>query len=138
MLCGACEGLHHVVERGEIWTLAINRNQNLLGKSMLVLNHHREHVSELTPEEWAALHPYVTRVTAALDGLFAPDRYNLAFLMNLDVHVHLHVVPQNASPREWRGETYVDTHFGSLFGTEQRLVPEETLNALTDTVSERL
>jgi diadenosine tetraphosphate (Ap4A) HIT family hydrolase len=58
--------------------------------------------------------------------------------MNLDVHVHLHVVPRYASPREWRGETYVDTHFGSLFGTEQRLVPEETLNALADAVRERL
>jgi diadenosine tetraphosphate (Ap4A) HIT family hydrolase len=117
MLRGACEGLHHVVERGEFWTLAIKRNQNLLGKSMLVLNHRREHVSELIPEEWATLHPYVTRVTAAPDGLFAPDHYNFAFLMNLDVHVHLHVVPRFASPREWRGETYGDTHFGSLFGT---------------------
>ena len=51
MVCGVCEGLHHAVERGEYWTLALNRNQNLLGKSMIVLNRHRESVPELDTEE---------------------------------------------------------------------------------------
>ncbi len=85
---------------------------------MLVFNHHRERVSELTTEEWAGLHPYLARTTAALDSLFAPDQYNLAFLMNLDAHVHLHVVPRYASPRKWRGQTYTNPHFGSLFDAE--------------------
>ena len=47
--------------------------------------------------------------------------------MNLDAHVHLHVVPRYASAREWRGETYTDPHHGSLFGAEERLVSETTL-----------
>ena len=127
-----------MVERRELWTLAINRNQNLLGKSVLVLNRHCERVLELTAEEWADLHPYVARVTAALDSLYAPDSYNLAFLMNLDAHVHLHIVPRYASPRQWRGETYSDPHYGSLFGTEERSVTEETLEALADAVKGRL
>ena len=127
-----------MVERRELWTLAINRNQNLLGKSVLVLNRHCERVLDLTAEEWANLHPYVARVTAALDSLYAPDSYNLAFLMNLDAHVHLHIVPRYASPRQWRGETYSDPHYGSLFGTEERSVTEETLEALADAVKGRL
>ena len=127
-----------MVERGALWTLAINRNQNLPGKSVLVLDRHCERVSDLTPEEWADLYPYVARVTAALDDLFAPDAYNFAFLMNLDAHVHLHIVPRYATRREWRGETYVDPHYGSLFGPEERLVTDETLDVLVDAVKDRL
>ena len=138
MNCNLCEGLRHVVERGELWTLALNLNQNLPGRCVLVLNRHCERVSDLTTEEWADLHPYVARVTAALDDLFAPDAYNFAFLMNLDAHVHLHIVPRYASRREWRGETYVDPHYGSLFGQEERLATEETLDTLVDAVKGRL
>jgi diadenosine tetraphosphate (Ap4A) HIT family hydrolase len=76
------------------------------------------------------LRPYIGRVTAALDGLFAPDLYNFAFLMNYDAHVHLHVVPRYSSQREWRGGTYTDPHYGSLFGTEQRPASEEALGKL--------
>ena len=72
MSCVLCNGLRHVVERGELWMLALNLNQNLPGKCVLVLNRHCERVAELTAEEWAALHPCVTRTTAALHSLFAP------------------------------------------------------------------
>jgi diadenosine tetraphosphate (Ap4A) HIT family hydrolase len=138
MACGVCAGLRHIVERGEFWTLALNLNQNLPGRTLLVLNRHREHVSGLTAEGWTGLHPCIARTTAALDDLFGPDQYNFAFLMNLDSHVHLHVVPRYASPRTWRGETYTDQHYGSLFGTEQRPALEEDLTALADTLRKRL
>jgi diadenosine tetraphosphate (Ap4A) HIT family hydrolase len=136
--CNLCHGLRHIVERGEHWTLALNGNQNLPGKSVLVLNRHREGVSDLTAEEWASLHPYTGRVTSALDGLFAPDLYNFAFLMNLDAHVHLHVVPRYASPVQWRGETYADEHYGSLFGSEQKSASEEALDELAEALRSRL
>lgn len=136
--CGLCEGLRHVVERGEHWTLALNLNQNLPGRCVLVLNRHRESVPEVATEEWDALRPEISRVTAALDGLFAPDLYNFAFLMNLDAHVHLHVVPRYASPRGWRGETYADPHYGSLFGKEQRPASEEMLVELAGALRSRL
>jgi len=71
---------------------------------------------------------------AALDSLFAPEQYNFAFLMNLDTHVH--VVP--GTLRRGGGETYTDPHFGSLFGTEERLVTEDALVALSGAVRERL
>jgi diadenosine tetraphosphate (Ap4A) HIT family hydrolase len=126
--------LRHVVERGELWTLALNRNQNVPGKSVLALNRHCERVQDLTAQEWTSLHPYTERITAALDELFAPDLYNFAFLMNFDAHVHLHVVPRYASPVEWRDETYADEHYGSLFGKEQRPASEEALDELAETL----
>ena len=137
-VCNLCENLRHVVERGELWTLALNRNQDLPGKSILVLNRHCERVSDVATEEWASLHPYAKRVTSALDTLFAPDLYNLAFLLNFDAHVHLHVVPRYASPVEWRGETYTDEHYGSLFGKEQLPASEEALEELAEGLRGRL
>ncbi len=136
--CNLCEGLRHVVERGELWTLVLNRNQDLPGKSILVLNRHCERVPDLTAQEWASLHPYTERVTLALDDLFAPDVYNFAFLMDFDAHVHLHVVPRYASPVEWRGETFTDEHYGSLFGRERRLASEETIDESTEALKRRL
>ncbi len=136
--CNLCYGLRHFVERGELWTFALNRNQNLPGKSLLVLNRHCERVPDLTAEEWASLRPHTARATAALDYLLAPDLYNLAFLMNLDAHVHLHIVPRYASPVEWRGETYTDPHYGSLFGKEQRPASEGALRELAGALESRL
>ena len=70
------------------------------------------------------------RVERSLDPLFAPDLYNLAFLMNMDKHVHLHVVPRYRGAREWHGESCTDPHFGTLFGTEERRPPEQWMRAL--------
>ena len=137
-ICNLCENLRHVVERGELWTLALNRNQDLPGKCILVLNRHCERVSDLAAEEWASLHPHMKRVTSALGTLFAPDLYNFAFLMNFDAHVHLHVVPRYASPVEWRGETYTDEHYGSLFGRELHSASKGTLEELAERLRGRL
>jgi diadenosine tetraphosphate (Ap4A) HIT family hydrolase len=85
-----------------------------------------------------SLHPYAERVTSALDGLFAPDLYNLAFLMNFGAHVHLHVIPRYASPVRWRDEMYADEHYGSLFGGEQRPASEGAFDELAETLRSRL
>ena len=105
---------------------------------MLVLTRHSESISDLTAEEWAALRTHMGRLTEALDRIFHPDLYNFAFLMNLDTHVHLHVIPRYASPHEWRGEKYEDPHFGSLFGGEQRPASVAALEELTRALSGRL
>lgn len=133
-----CERLRHVVERSELWTLALNRNQDLPGEEMLVLNRHCERGPDQTSQEWAFLHPLAKRVTSALGDLFAPDLYNLAFLMNFDAHVHLHVGPRYAYPIEWRGETFREEHYGSLFGNEHRPASEAELDALAEALRNRL
>jgi len=44
------------IELGTIWTVALNRNQNLLGKTMLILNRPSESVAEVDPHEWRSIH----------------------------------------------------------------------------------
>jgi diadenosine tetraphosphate (Ap4A) HIT family hydrolase len=123
-----------VVEERPHWTLVVNRNQNLLGKCMLVLERMCTAVVELEPAEWAALHAEIGRTVRALDRLFQPDQVNLAFLMNLDAQVHLHVIPRYAADREWRGQRFTDPHWGSSFGPEQQVLPTEHLAALASEI----
>lgn len=127
-----------LIEAGKLWSLVLNRNQNLLGKCMVVLNREETDVTRLTEQEWSDLRWYLRRVTAALDSLFQPDTYNFAFLMNEDHWVHLHVVPRYEGPREWAGERFEDHHFGSLFGTEQRVLGADALLRLSRAVAAAL
>jgi diadenosine tetraphosphate (Ap4A) HIT family hydrolase len=119
-----------LIDAGPLWTLAVNRNQSLLGKTMLVANRPVTSVAALDPAEWVDLHRQIGCVTTALDHLFRPDQVNHAFLMNADAQVHLHVVPRYRRERTWNGHTFTDPHFGELFGTEQRVLDAPGLTAL--------
>ena len=136
--CALCRKLEYPVFRGSHWIVSLNINQNLLGKVILVLNRHFEDVTGLSSEEWGALHDDLGRVRSAIDQLFAPDHYNFDFLMNVDPHVHLHVMPRYASSRNWLGEIFTDSHFGTLFGTEHRRLPDEWMIALAEELRARL
>jgi diadenosine tetraphosphate (Ap4A) HIT family hydrolase len=82
-----------VVRESLFWRSVINRNQNLLGKTFIALRRHEEEVAGLTLEEWAELRVEVRWLTERVQQAFAPDHFNYAFLMNVDPHVHLHVIP---------------------------------------------
>src|SRR2546425_281341 len=97
-----------VVQQSSYWRVAINRNQNLLGKLLISLLRHEEAVNALTADEWSDLHAEIDWATGRLRVAFAPDHFNYAFLQNQDRHVHLHVIPRYASPRALAGETFSD------------------------------
>ena len=100
-----------IIEQGAYWTLVLNRNQNLLGKVMLVANRSVEQVSELTSDEWITLHTQIRRTTTALTTAFHPDHYSYAFLQNQDRQVHLHVIPRYATLRTFEGLTFSDADY---------------------------
>ncbi len=127
-----------VVERAGSWTLAVNRNQNLLGKSILVLDRPCAAVTELTPDEWAELHQQIGRATTALAALFEPDQFNYAFLMNVDAQVHLHIIPRYQSARTWNGLEFADPNWGRAFGHEIRLLEADQLTHLAHEISSAL
>lgn len=119
-----------VVQEGDVWVLAVNRNQNLLGKTMLVLRRPCSAVIDIDQTEWSLLQAEIVRVTSGLRSLFQPDQFNYAFLMNVDAEVHLHVIPRYATPRTWRGREFTDASWGRPFGTDQVALPSEDLAAL--------
>jgi diadenosine tetraphosphate (Ap4A) HIT family hydrolase len=127
-----------VVETGSTWTIAVNLNQNLLGKALVILNRQCQSVTDLTIAEWTDLHAQLRRLRVALDVLFEPDQYNDAFLMNLDRQVHLHVVPRYQAIRTWFDQQFDDPHWGELFGREQRVLEPDKLERLRDQIRARL
>jgi len=127
-----------IVEETAHWTLAVNRNQNLLGKLMLVARRPVTSVVELQADEWLELRHEMGRARAALDALFQPDHYNHAFLMNIDAEVRLHIVPRYRADREWSGAVFSDPHYGVLFRTEQRLLDVAALTDLAGAIREQL
>jgi diadenosine tetraphosphate (Ap4A) HIT family hydrolase len=127
-----------VLREGPLWRAALNRNQDLLGKIVLVLRREADDVLDVTAEEWASFPDEVRRVRTAVDALFRPDAWNHAFLMNLDRQVHCHVVPRYAGERRWNGEVFRDPHFGEVFGPEQRLLSATQLEDLREEVRAQL
>lgn len=128
--CGLCHTARWQVWAHQYWSLYLNDNQNLLGKAMLALNRHCESVLELTGDEWIQLRVGVQEAEHALERLFRPDHYNPMFLMNLDRHVHLHLVPRYATVRTYAGQDFQDRDFGSLATRPARHMTDEWLNGL--------
>jgi diadenosine tetraphosphate (Ap4A) HIT family hydrolase len=71
-----------VIRESTHWRIAINRNQNLLGKLLIALRRHEESVSELTAEEWSGLRDELRWAVGRIDKAFRPDHFNYALLRN--------------------------------------------------------
>ena len=124
----------------EYWTLVLNHSQRFLGACFWALNRHIETITELTPEEWAALHPQLIRVTDVLKQHFQPDHFNYVFLQNQDRHVHMHILPRYASPRDFVGITFDDPDYPSHYTVPgpSRLLPPEQLDVIARTLRDTL
>jgi len=125
-----------ILEHGVYWTAALNRNQNLLGKVMLVVNRPVDQVILLQDKEWEDLHRQARRVTAALTAVFHPEHFNYAFLQNVDRQVHLHVIPRYASSRAFGGALFDDPDYPGHYAVpaESRALTLEQVVALAETV----
>jgi diadenosine tetraphosphate (Ap4A) HIT family hydrolase len=105
------------------WRIALNRNQNLLGKLIVALRRHEEAVTGLSSDEWTDLRDQIGWATGRLRAAFAPDHFNYAFLGNQDRHVHLHVIPRYAGGRLVAGEEFEDADYPDHYrpGVDRRL-----------------
>jgi diadenosine tetraphosphate (Ap4A) HIT family hydrolase len=113
-----------VLRESAHWRIAINRNQNLLGKTMVILRRHEESVARLSPDEWRELGGEIEWLTGRLREAFAPDHFNYAFLQNQDRHVHLHVIPRYATARGIAGVGFDDPDYPGHYrvpGPERRV-----------------
>jgi diadenosine tetraphosphate (Ap4A) HIT family hydrolase len=97
------------------WRTFINRNQNLLGKTVIALKRHEEDVALITEDEWRELHDEVRWAVECVRAAFEPDHFNFSFLMNMDHHAHLHVVPRYVETRELAGVVFSDDDYPSAY-----------------------
>jgi diadenosine tetraphosphate (Ap4A) HIT family hydrolase len=134
-ICGALETpvLHETAH----WRTALNRNQNLLGKLIVVLRRHEEDVTALSADEWSDLRGEIRWATARLRRAFEPDHFNYSFLQNQDRHVHLHVIPRYATPRRIADLTFEDDSYpGHYVAGEERLVEPDVVAGIAQALSD--
>jgi diadenosine tetraphosphate (Ap4A) HIT family hydrolase len=128
-----------VLRESELWRIALNRNQNLLGKTIVVLRRHIEDVTLLSPEEWTELHAEVGWTTGRLRRAFSPDHFNYSFLQNVDRHVHLHVLPRYVGRREIAGVPFSDPDYPARYlqpAAEESIVGADVLAAIAGALDE--
>ena len=139
MACALCapELQTPVLRESRHWRTALNRNQNLLGKTIVVLRRHEEAVAALSADEWTELQGELGWVTERLRRAFAPDHFNYAFLQNEDRHVHLHVIPRYAGSRVVGNVTFDDSAYPHHYrpGEERRLGSEQ-IDAIAAAIAE--
>lgn len=107
-----------VIREAVHWRTFINRNQNLLGKTVIALKRHEEDVALITEDEWRELHDEVRWAVERVRAAFDPDHFNFSFLMNMDHHAHLHVVPRYVETRELAGVVFSDDDYPSAYQQE--------------------
>ncbi|MDP2641460.1 MAG: HIT family protein [Candidatus Yanofskybacteria bacterium] len=83
------------------WRVGLHPDQRYLGRSLIMLNRHAEDLLEMTQEERGELFQILRMLTDALTKLFSPNKFNYASLGNEMPHLHLHVIPRYASPRQF-------------------------------------
>lgn len=117
--CPLCPPTRGVIAENMHWTLVLNENQVTLGRVFFALKRHETDATALTPPELAALWTFAAQTKRALLALFAPQHFNYLFHMNLTPHVHMHIYPRYALPREWDGEAFPDTRFGEHYDPQE-------------------
>ena len=120
-----------VLRESDYWRVALNVNQNLLGKLLIVLGHHKEAVVDLTEPEWQDLREQLRWATGRLQNAFAPEHFNYAFLQNQDRHIHLHVIPRYATDRSVGGQMFVDAGWPGHYEIGEVVkLSDETMSAI--------
>ena len=123
------------------WGVYVYKNQFFLGRVYLWAR--REDAVDLMQmafEEREELFNIGRTINRALTELFNPDLINYAALGNISTHLHLHVIPRYASPRQFDGIDFVDKRWGKNYAPYDYNfeVPESTLLKLRDAIKERL
>lgn len=115
--CFMCRGEFQtpVIRESVAWRVFINRNQDRLGKTVIALKRHEEDVTQVTEEEWVELRGEIGWVVARIRAAFAPDHFNYSFLMNMDHHAHLHVIPRYVADREVAGVVFTDPDYPAAY-----------------------
>ena len=116
--------------------MVLNENQTLLGRCYFTLNRHATDALSVSIEEQTELFDFLRDAKTALDGRFSPDHYNYVMLMNVDPHVHAHIIPRYGSERTFAGETFVDGLLGDHYDPAAvRTLTDEQFAQLTAVVT---
>lgn len=103
-----------LIHRWAHWTWSIRPVHNTLGSGILSLNRFSARFGELTTDEAGELAFATKEIERRISVAFQPDKFNYLMLMMVDAHVHFHVIPRYAKPRNFAGTDWVDDGWPTL------------------------
>ena len=131
MSCALCSPSRNVIYINEFWTVVLNDDQGYLGRCYFALNRHETDVTRLSQPERESLWLLFGAVKSALDQIWGPDHYNYVFLMNVEPHLHGHIIPRYAVSRRFDNIEFVDGELGKHYNLVNNLIPsDETLSRI--------
>lgn len=114
------------------WDVFIKINQTYLGACIIWCK--REDALDLTDatmEEREELFLILKKIKQAIIKAFQPDWFNYSFLGNELRHLHCHLIPRYANPKELEGIKFEDKLFGKNWKTDYNFsIPEEVLEKI--------
>lgn len=111
--------LKYKIKDYKFWSIFIHQNQGYLGRCVIWCN--RENALDLadaTNEEQKELFIILNKLGTALQKTFQPDWLNYAFLGNETKHLHGHLIPRYAKPKEFEGIMFTDELYGHNYRTD--------------------
>lgn len=119
MKCEIChnqEAYSHLhLADGTFWKIGLHPSQVYLGRSVVLLRRHVEDFFDISEPERTELTEIGISYREALRRLFLPDQLNYAVLGNIVPHVHMHVIPRYATPRDFSGVIFNDANWGKNY-----------------------
>ncbi len=123
------------------WEVYLHKNQCYLGRVYIwAKREDAVDLMQMTSEEREELFDVGHSVNKSLAELFKPNLMNYAALGNISTHLHLHVIPRYASPRQFEGIKFVDDRWGKNYAPYKYdfEIPESTLLKLKDIIKDKL
>ncbi|MFH1584506.1 MAG: HIT family protein [Patescibacteria group bacterium] len=122
----------------QYWKAALNPDQRYLGRFLLMLKRHTEDLLDTTPQEREEFFDILERMKSALKQLFFPDKFNYFSFGNEIPHLHFHIIPRYAGPREFQGVIFQDQRWGKGPLPNEEYVPSlELRDELVKAVKEK-
>ncbi|MBM3533966.1 MAG: HIT family protein [Alphaproteobacteria bacterium] len=90
------------------WVWSLRPVHTTIGAGVISARRYVPHFSDMSAEECAELATVIKDVEGKLKAAFSYDKINYLMLMMVDPHVHFHVIPRYAGPREFGGITWTD------------------------------
>ena len=79
----------------------LQNDANYRGYCILILNHHKTEIHELSESGRRNWIEDIARIERAVTAICNPDKINIAMLGNLVPHLHCHVIPRYFDDTEW-------------------------------------
>ena len=128
------------------WVVTVAQDQGYLGRCYVTLRKHRQHLHELSVEEWNDLASVINQLENAITVSLGATLFNWACMMNNAYqvetpvpHIHWHVRPRYSSPATFKGDTYLDNDFGHHYDRNHRnFVSQSTISEITAKINSAL